>query len=144
MKKSIRTIALISAAVMSLSVIPAASCYSADNTSAVSSSQSTSQSVKYGKVTSISGTKVKLALGEYSQPTAPGNAPNGQMPPPPPDGNGQNGTPPAMPENDGNPPSMPGQGGSENGEPPAKPDGEAPDAKSAPGGEFTENGKTLT
>ncbi|MGN0666127.1 MAG: hypothetical protein ACI4KF_06330 [Huintestinicola sp.] len=145
MKKSIRTIALISAAVMSLSVMPTASCYASDNTSSVSSSQSTSQSVKYGKVTSVSGTKVKLALGEYSQPTAPENAQNGQTPPTPPDGNEQKGTPPAMPENGGNPPAKPGQGGSDNGEPPAKPDGEAPDG--APGGgfgEFTVNGKTLT
>lgn len=136
MKKSMKTLAIISAAVMSFSAMPAASLYAADSTSSVSASESTAQTVKYGKVTAISGTKVKLALGEYSQSSAPDNSQsNGQEPPAMPDGNGQNGTPPEMPE----------QGITGNGEqPPEKPDGEAPDGMGSPFGEFTLGGKTIT
>ncbi len=163
MKKSIKTIAILSALAMTMSAMPAASIYAAENTVSASESAQTSQTVKYGKVKSVSGTKVTLALGEYEQPSAPsdGKNQNGsedppQMPenengtpPEKPDGD-MGGTPPQMPENEnGTPPEKPDgdMGGTppqmsenENGTPPEKPDGENGGAM----GEFVENGKTLT
>lgn len=144
MKNSVKFIALMTAAVMSAAAVPAVCIYAANTTSSVSSSESVSRTVKYGKVTSISGTKIKLALGEYTQKTAPDGTQDGQTPPTPPDGNSNGGTPPEKPENDGN---APAQNGEQSPEKPDgdKPSGEAPNGEAPKGfGEFTESGKTLT
>ncbi len=150
MKKSIKTIAILSALAITLSAVPASNIYAAENAASVSASEQTSRTVKYGKVTSVNGTKITLALGEYEQPSAPpdGNGQNGGTPPEKPDGD-MNGTPPQMPENGGTPPEKPNgdMGGTPpqmpengNGNSPEKPDGEKGGAMSG----FTENGKTLT
>lgn len=144
MKNSVKFIALMTAAVMSAAAVPAVCIYAANTTSSVSSSESVSRTVKYGKVTSISGTKIKLALGEYTQKTAPDGMQDGQTPPTPPDGNSNGGTPPEKPENDGN---APAQNGEQSPEKPDgdKPSGEAPNGEAPKGfGEFTGSGKTLT
>ncbi len=131
MKNSVKFIALMTAAVMSAAAVPAVCIYAANTTSSVSSSESVSRTVKYGKVTSISGTKIKLALGEYTQKTAPDGMQDGQ-------------TPPEKPENDGNAPAQNGEQSPEktDGD---KPSGEAPNGEAPKGfGEFTGSGKTLT
>ena len=79
---------------MNIDYIPAVCISAANTTSSVSASESVSQNVKYGKVTSISGTKIKLALGEYTEKAAPDGMQDGQ-------------TPPEKPENDGNAHSRP-------------------------------------
>ena len=92
---------------MNIDYIPAVCISAANTTSSVSASESVSQNVKYGKVTSISGTKIKLALGEYTEKAAPDGMQDGQIPPTPPDGDSNGGTPPEKPENDGNAHSRP-------------------------------------
>lgn len=92
---------------MNIDYIPAVCISAANTTSSVSASESVSQNVKYGKVTSISGTKIKLALGEYTEKAAPDGMQDGQTPPTPPDGDSNGGTPPEKPENDGNAQSRP-------------------------------------
>ena len=52
-------------------------------------------------------TKIKLALGEYTEKAAPDGMQDGQTPPTPPDGDSNGGTPPEKPENDGNAHSRP-------------------------------------
>lgn len=139
MKNSIKFVALMTAAVMSAAAIPAVCISAVNTTSSVSASASVSQNVKYGKVTSINGTKIKLALGEYTEKPAPDGMQDGQTPPTPPDGNSNGGTPPEKPENDGNAPAQNGE------QPPEKPDGDKPSGEAPSGfGKFTESGKTLT
>lgn len=92
---------------MNIDYIPAVCISAANTTSSVSASESVSQNVKYGKVTSISGTKIKLALGEYTEKAAPDGMQDGQTHPTPPDGDSNGGTPPEKPENDGNAHSRP-------------------------------------
>lgn len=94
MKKSMKFIALMSAAVMSVAAVPPVSLSAAETVTASSSSESVSQTVKYGKVISVSGTKVKLALGEYTQNAAPDGMQDGQTPPEKPDGNASDGSAP--------------------------------------------------
>lgn len=133
MKKSMKFIALMSAAVMSVAAVPSVSLSAAETVTASSSSESVSQTVKYGKVISVSGTKVKLALGEYIQNAAPDGMQDGQTPPELPDGNG---TPPEKPENSSS---------SDNNQPPEKPDGDAPDGNAPEAADgFTASGKTVT
>ena len=106
---------------------------SAAETVTASASQSVSQTVKHGKVISVSGTKVKLALGEYTQNAAPDGMQDGQTPPELPDGNG---TPPEKPKN---------RSSSDNGQPPEKPDGDAPNGNAPEAADgFTASGKTVT
>ena len=118
-----------------------------------------------GKVTTLEGTSVTLALGELTEDAAPGG--DGQQPPEMPSGDGQTGdqpagTPPEKPEGvsddgqsgqqppekpddgssqsgDNQPPEMPSsnENGQPNGTPPEKPDGMG-------GSSFTESGETLT
>ncbi len=149
MKKPIKTIAILSALVITMSAVPASNIYAAENTASVSASEQTGRTIKYGKVTSVNGTKITLALGEYEQPSPPnGNGQNGGTPPEKPDGD-MGGTSSQMPENgkgtlpekpdgdmNGTPPQMP-----ENGNPPEKPDSEN---NMGVNGGFIENGKTLT
>ncbi|MCM1060794.1 MAG: hypothetical protein NC452_10935 [Eubacterium sp.] len=170
-KKSIKTIAIASALALTVSAVPAVSIYAANNSSAASVSAQTEQTVKYGKVTAVNGTKITLALGEFEQSAGGGNGQNGE-PPAMPEGNGNGnppdmpsgGEPPVMPDNNGmnggTPPAMPNDengnmGGMNGGTPPAKPEGgsgnmnggtppEKPDGESGNMGGFTENGKTLT
>lgn len=92
---------------MNIDYIPDVCISAANTTSSVSASESVSQNVKYGKVTSISGTKIKLALDEYTEKAAPDGMQDGQTPPTPPDGDSNGGTPPEKPENDGNAQSRP-------------------------------------
>ena len=89
---------------MNIDYIPAVCISAANTTSSVSASESVSQNAKYGKVTSISGTKIKLALGEYTEKAAPDGMQDGQTPP---DGDSNGGTPPEKPENGGNAHSRP-------------------------------------
>ncbi|MBQ9208549.1 MAG: hypothetical protein IJ149_03065 [Oscillospiraceae bacterium] len=150
MKKTVKTVALLGAVVMTFSAVPcafadaAASAVTSASKSA-SSSASTSQTVKYGKVTAINGNKITLALGTLLQGGMNGTPP--EMP-----AGGQQGTPPEMPSGgqQGTPPEMPAGGqqgtppekpsGDQQGTPPQKPDG---DGKGAGNG-FTESGKSVT
>ena len=59
MKNSVKFIALMTAAVMSAAAVPAVCIYAANTTSSASS-ESVSRTVKYGKVTSISGTNTNF------------------------------------------------------------------------------------
>ena len=150
MKKTVKTVALLGAVVMTFSAVPcafadvAASAVTSASKSA-SSSASTSQTIKYGRVTAINGNKITLALGTLSQggmngtpPEMPSGAQQG-TPPEMPSG-GQQGTPPEMPAGgqQGTPPEKPS--GDQQGTPPEKPDG---DGKGAGNG-FTESGKSVT
>ena len=145
MKKTVKTVALLGAVVMTFSAVPCAFADAAASAvTSASSSASTSQTVKYGKVTAINGNKITLALGTLSQGGMNGTPPEmpagGQQGTPPemPAG-GQQGTPPEMPAGgqQGTPPEMPA--GGQQGTPPEKPDG---DGKGAGNG-FTESGKSV-
>ena len=146
MKKTVKTVALLGAVVMTFSAVPCAFADAAASAvTSASSSASTSQTVKYGKVTAINGNKFTLALGTLSQGGMNGTPP--EMP-----AGGQQGTPPEMPSGaqQGTPPEMPAGGqqgtppekpsGDQQGTPPEKPDG---DGKGAGNG-FTESGKSVT
>ncbi len=146
MKKTVKTVALLGAVVMTFSAVPCAFADAeASAVTAASSSASTSQTVKYGKVTAIDGNKFTLSLGTLSQggmngtpPEMPSGAQQGTPPGMP--ASGQQGTPPEKPSGDqqGTPPEMPA--GGQQGTPPEKPDG---DGKGAGNG-FTESGKSVT
>ena len=156
MKKTVKTVALLGAVVMTFSAVPCAFADAAASAvTSASSSASTSRTVKYGKVTAIDGNKITLALGTLSQGGMNGTPPEmpagGQQgtPPEKPSGD-QQGTPPEMPAGgqQGTPPEMPA--GAQQGTPPEKPSGDQqgtppqkPDGDGKGAG-FTESGKSVT
>ncbi len=145
MKKTVKTVALLGAVVMTFSAVPCAFAdVAASAVTSASLSASTSRTIKYGRVTAINGNKITLALGTFSQGGMNGTPP--EMPtggqqgtPPEMPADGQQGTPPGMPSGgqQGTPPEKPS--GDQQGTPPEKPDG---DGKGAGNG-FTESGKSV-
>lgn len=147
MKKFSKLLSGLCALIIVFGALPAYDTYAAASSStSVSSSvsQTSSETVKYGKVTEISGTKIKLSLGEYSSTTPPDMKGDNQN---------NNGTPPEKPagDNGSTPPEKPsGESNANNTDtPPEKPSGESgqndnggtpPEMPSS----FTANGKTLT
>lgn len=154
--KVVVTAVLISS--MSAAVMPV-STFAATSSSAQFSSNSSSQTIKFGKVTSVSNSKITVALGEVDMPQMNGQA---GTPPEMPNGNtqsGQNNTPPEMPPDGfggqgmqgGMPPQMPdGMAGGQNGTPPQMPGGMPNGQNGTPPQmnndniSFTSNGESLT